>query len=293
MDLTGQKFGRWTVIEYEGTKGEGKHKCHCWKCQCECGNVKIVREWNLKSGNSRSCGCLVSDSNKINKTTHGKRNTRLYRIWMSMRNRCNNKNSDAYEDYGGRGISVFPEWENDFMSFYGWSIKNGYSKELTIDRVDVNGNYEPNNCRWVDMRTQCNNRRNNHVITYKGKTKTVSEWERELGFKKDILQTRISNGWSIEKAIETPYENRKFKHEYGYSSKIRARIVTINGVSHSVKEWCEILGINQRTVVDRIEKGMTEYDALTTPTKKVARWSREQAAKARGAARRYQNAKGE
>lgn len=268
MDLIGRRFGRWTVIEYEGTKGEGKHKCRCWKCRCECGNVKIVREWNLKSGNSRSCGCLVSDSNKMNKTTHGKRNTRLYKIWVSMRNRCNNKNSSFYEDYGGRGVRVYPEWENDFMSFYDWSIKNGYSKELTIDRIDVNGNYEPDNCRWVDMRVQCNNRRNNHVLTYKEKTQTISEWERELGFKKDILQTRISNGWSIEKAIETPYENRKFKHEYGYSSKIKARTVTINGENHSIKEWCEILGMNQRTVVDRIERGMNEYDALTIPVKK-------------------------
>lgn len=261
IDLTGQRFGRWTVLRYSGKKS----KNHYWKCKCDCGTEKEVRGSSLTSGGTLSCGCLISEFNRRTKTTHGGKNTRLYRIWGGMKNRCGNEREEAYKDYGGRGIKVCEEWERDFSNFYKWAMENGYSKELTIDRIDVNGNYCPENCRWVNMKIQCNNRRNNHRVTYKGRTQTIAEWENELGFKKDILSTRLSNGWSVEKAIETPYKQREFKHNY---KEIKERKVCIEGGTYTLREWCKIMGLNARTIVKRIDRGMDAHEALTTPIKK-------------------------
>lgn len=268
-DLTGMKFGRWTVLKFAEARCTpcGKRRL-MWECQCECGTVRLVEGSRLTGGYSKSCGCLIGDYNKENKTKHGKRNTKLYKTWISMKDRCSNPNTEAFKDYGKRGIKVCDEWASDFGKFYDWSIKNGYKNGLTIDRINVNGNYEPSNCRWSTMKEQNNNRRSNHYITYKGKTQTISQWETELGFKKDILSSRLSLGWSVEKAIETPYKNRKFRHEYGYSKIILNRHVKIGEEDHSISEWCKIFNINKRTVLSRIEKGYSDYDALVTPVKK-------------------------
>lgn len=266
-DLTGQRFGRWRVLELAERRVSGNRIAVYWKCQCDCGTVKIIRGGNLKTGNSKSCGCINAERNYTNNISHGKRNTRLYRIWIGIKNRCTNTNDRAYPDYGGRGIKVCDEWLNDFMAFYNWSMDNGYGDNLTIDRIDNNGNYEPSNCRWTDVKTQCNNRRSNHLVTYKGRTQTVAEWEHELGFKKDILLCRFSLGWSVEKAIETPYKNRSFnnEHGYGYSREIKERLVCIDGETHTLKEWCDIKGLKDSTITRRVMRGMSEYEALTKP----------------------------
>ena len=160
-DLTGQKFGRLTVIKfYEKRKrNTGSSYKYYWLCRCQCGNKIIVDVDNLKNNSTKSCGCISKE--KPAHITHGLTNTLLYGVWGGIKTRCLNKNYKKYKDYGGRGIIICDEWLNDFSSFYNWSIENGYKKGLTIDRIDVNRNYEPKNCRWTTQKVQQNNRRNN------------------------------------------------------------------------------------------------------------------------------------
>lgn len=199
-DLTGEKIGRLTVIKrVENNKANNAQ----WLCQCECGKEIITTTANLKRRHSKSCGCLRKEhTSGINNNfyKHGMYNTKLYQTWHNMKQRCFNKNSSHYKNYGGRGIKVCNEWL-EFMNFYNWAMSNEYSEGLTIDRIDVNGNYEPDNCRWVDNKTQCNNKRNNHLITYNGKTHTMMEWSRLLNIKYDVLRFRLKRGWDIEKAL--------------------------------------------------------------------------------------------
>lgn len=197
-DLTGQKFGRLTVAEYKGSdNGHGA----VWECDCSCGAAKIVRARHLKSGAVQSCGCLNKEKTSERASTHGMTNTRLYHIWKQMRHRCYKPYASNYARYGGRGITVCEEWKNDFQAFYDWSMANGYSDDLSIDRIDANGNYEPSNCRWIGLDLQANNKRNNHYLTYKGRTQTVAEWSKEVGIKYATLWQRISDGWSVEEAL--------------------------------------------------------------------------------------------
>ena len=135
---------------------------------------------------------------------HGLHGTRIYNIFNGMKGRCYCKEHFAYESYGGRGITVCDEWRNSFQAFYDWAMSNGYRDDLTLDRINNDGNYEPLNCRWITMKEQCSNRRNNHLLTYKGETKTLTEWAELYGKSYVALFMRLKRGWSIEKAIETP-----------------------------------------------------------------------------------------
>lgn len=209
IDLTGQRFNQLLVIKESGRNKEGKV---IWLCKCDCGNYHKTLGKYLRNGNATSCGCrrkkILAETTQ-RQTTHKMINTRLYTIWRGMRQRCNNVNSCSYQNYGGRGISICEEW-NDFMKFYKWSINNGYEEHLTIDRIDNNGNYEPNNCRWVTRKKQGNNNRHNHYLTYKGETKTMSEWSDITGIEYRTLRSRINSyHWSIEKALETPIRPRR------------------------------------------------------------------------------------
>lgn len=174
-DLTGKKFGKLQVV---GVHDTGSRKTY-YVCQCDCGNVKVVRADALTSGATKSCGCIKKKQDKTNLTAnhrHKMSGTRLYNIWVGLKKRCNNPNDPRYDRYGGRGISVCEEWDKSFQSFYDWAISNGYSDDLTIDRIDNDGNYEPTNCKWSTNKEQCNNRVTNINIKIGNTTKTLTEW---------------------------------------------------------------------------------------------------------------------
>ena len=199
IDLTGKCFGRLTVVCEAGRK----HKEITWKCICDCGKTTIVPGYQLRSGKTKSCGCYMVDQTKKANTKHGMFGKPIYRTYFNMKNRCYNPNYYLYKDYGGRGISVCDEWlgENGFSHFYEWAKKNGYQPGLSLDRIDCNGNYSPQNCRWTNMVVQQNNRRNNHIITANGKTHTMAEWSRITGIPYRTIQKRIYSGWEEEAAV--------------------------------------------------------------------------------------------
>lgn len=205
IDLTGQKFGRLTVLRRTGTD---KHSNVLWLCVCDCGNKKIVSSNHLRMGQCLSCGCLLKermqDLGRKN-TKHGCCGTRIYRIYNNMIVRCFNQNARSYQDYGGRGITVCDKWSHNFQAFYDWAMANGYADNLTLDRIDVNGNYEPLNCRWATKKEQANNTRRNRMITYNNKTQTIKQWADEYGINYPKLKDRINKlHWTIERALNTP-----------------------------------------------------------------------------------------
>lgn len=209
IDLTGQRFGRLVVVRYAG---RSRGKKNLWLCKCDCGNEKIVSVDKLHSGNTKSCGCLQREVHRRCRMTHGKSDTKLYLVWREMITRTENQNAERYGIYGGRGISICGEWRNDFQSFYDWAIQNGYKEGLTIDRIDVNGNYEPDNCHWITPYEQSRNLRKNVRITYSGKTMILKDWAKEIGIDYHTLWHRIrKSGWSVKEALETPVRERRRK----------------------------------------------------------------------------------
>lgn len=156
-DIAGKKFNRLTAIECIGTN---KNREKLWKCQCECGCFVVIRYSALSCGLTKSCGCLQKERVAQANTKHGMNNTRIYKIWEDMHNRCHCKSYHGYKHYGGRGITICQEWESDFRAFYDWAMANGYRDDLSIDRIDNDKGYEPSNCRWATQKQQLKNRRN-------------------------------------------------------------------------------------------------------------------------------------
>ena len=200
IDLTGNRYGLLTVLDYKETRNGHTY----WKCRCDCGKIHIAESYNLRSGHTQSCGCRVATIVSETQTRHGGRFTRLYRIWRNMRYRCNNPRTTNFERYGGRGISVCKEWDNTedgFENFRDWALSHGYAENLTIDRINNDGNYEPENCKWSTELEQGGNKRNNINISLNGETHNAAEWSRRTGISAKCIRKRYKKGMNAEKIL--------------------------------------------------------------------------------------------
>ena len=208
-DITGMRFGKLTVISK--SHKDNFDKWH-WLCRCDCGNVTTVEGNRLRSGKTKSCGCLQRQHRKTGfHKKHGMTDSRLYVIWSNMKARCENPNSTSWKNYGGRGISVCSEWKA-FIPFRDWAVSSGYSHELSIERIDVNGNYCPENCKWITKGEQYLNRTDSHKITAFGISRTIKEWADETGVPYDTIERRINAyHWSPEDAVTTPPWGKRHK----------------------------------------------------------------------------------
>ena len=196
IDITGQKFGRWLVLNKSDKK-------HYFDCVCDCGVKRAVCVHNLLNGKSKSCGCYMKEQTSNATKTHGESKTRLYRIWSTMKSRCEIESQTSYKHYGGRGIKVCEEWHN-YLTFKKWALENNYTDYLTLDRIDANGDYKPSNCRWVTMKKQANNTRANRIIVYDGVSQTLAEWSEITNINAETRGYRLNHGWSVDKALFTP-----------------------------------------------------------------------------------------
>jgi len=198
----GEVFGRFTVISFSHIA----KRVHYYKCRCSCGTIKTVQRSGLLSGNIRSCGCLVRDNNE-QRTKHGcARNnkvTKEYTCWLGMISRCENPNYIDYNLYGGRGIKICKRWRDSFEAFL-QDMGCKPSPKHSIDRIDTNGNYEPGNCRWSNLKEQGRNKRNNVIFTHDGYTATQSEWSERTGISVATIRQRLLAGWSIADALTKP-----------------------------------------------------------------------------------------
>lgn len=217
----GNKYNRLFIVKKANKKNN-------YVAICDCGNVGEYYIYNILSGHTKSCGCLAKEELIKRSKTHGlSRNEPLYRIWLDMKRRCNNKNRKAYKNYGGRGIKVCDEWANDFNVFYTWAIENGWKQGLEIDRRNNDGNYTPDNCRIVTILINANNKSTNVFISFKGERLTISEWARRYKISPLALYSRIKNNWDMEDALTLPIKKkggspslnryvRSIKYSFGY-----------------------------------------------------------------------------
>lgn len=190
-NITGEKFWKLTALNFEYRDNNYRH---FWKFRCDCGNEIIARKNAVISGNTTQCKKCSINARARKISTHGYARTRLYREWAGIIQRCENPKSTSYNRYGELGITVCDEWHK-FENFANWSINNGYSDDLTIDRIDIFGNYEPSNCRWVSNLEQANNKSTNTFIKINEETHTIAEWARIYGMKYHTLYDRIKKGW--------------------------------------------------------------------------------------------------
>lgn len=206
QDLTGQKFGKLTVIGKDLNSNSVKIK---WICKCDCGKVKqkSVTGCDLKSGKVKSCGCIRFG--KAHYIIHGEKKTRLWHEWRAMKQRCS-KNFRYHQNYYDRGITVCEQWKSSYIEFRNWAISNGYADDLTLDRIDNDKGYYPNNCRWATVKEQANNKRNNLKLTLNGITHTSAEWAEITGINRTTISKRVKAGWSDEKALtEKPFNKNR------------------------------------------------------------------------------------
>ena len=202
-NLTGLRFGKLTAISFNNYKN-GKYY---WNCICECGTECIKEGYKLEKGFTKSCGCLRI----IKNSKHSDYKTRLYRIYNSMKYRCSNPTDTGYKWYGARGIKVCEEWLNNYQNFKKWAFEKGYNDTLSIERIDNDGNYEPNNCKWIPLKEQPKHTRKTKQIKYNGKTYTMNGLAKEFNINRHTLYSRLKNGWSIEKALIPPRKYRGTK----------------------------------------------------------------------------------
>ena len=211
IDLTGKRFGKITVINrVDNSGGAGKSKK--WHCVCDCGTEWDVRSSHLLSGDTQQCKKCRDNNFGKSGIKHGYSKERLYHVWYGIHKRCYNEKSSSFAQYGGRGIAVCDEWK-EYQLFKDWALSNGYSDDLSIDRIDVNGNYEPSNCRWANKLMQANNTRSNRVIEISGISHTVTEWSKISGIKAPTIYRRLNTGMNPTDAVFKPISN--IKHQLG------------------------------------------------------------------------------
>lgn len=199
QNLSGQKFGKLTVLKRIKNKGHNPH----FLCLCECGNLKECDSYMLKYGKITSCGCDSKQKRIIAHTKHNETKTRLYNIWQQMKQRCYNEKSISFIYYGQKNITICNEWKYDYLNFRNWAMNNGYKENLTLDRIDTKGNYCPENCRWISNAKQQRNKNNNRFLTFKNKTLCVAEWSEKTGIKSQTIYQRLRRNWTIERTLTT------------------------------------------------------------------------------------------
>lgn len=205
IDMTGRRFGRLLVI---AEAGRNKHRAVMWRCRCDCGAESIVRAQYLRSGHTTSCGCWKREVPGTWTLKHGQSNSRLYKIWRNMVRRTTDPNFPDYPNYGGRGITVCQEWRESFEAF-ARDMGPTHRNDLTLDRIDNEGSYEPDNCRWATAIEQARNKRSNRLITFDGKTMPVSAWAEHTGISGPAIRYRLHNGWPVERALTVPAQKRR------------------------------------------------------------------------------------
>jgi len=198
LNLTDGKFGRLLVLRESEIRISGRV---CWVCRCECGTIKVVSGNLLTESKTRSCGCLRSELRTERNIKHGFCGTPEYKAWKDMKSRCNDENRTDYKRYGGRGIKVCKEWMDSFSKFIS-NMGLKPSPKHSLDRINNDGDYRPNNCRWGTIREQANNKRNNRILVIKGRSKTLAEWCLIYGANRDKIKSRLKLGWTPEKAFE-------------------------------------------------------------------------------------------
>lgn len=254
-DLSGLKFGRLTVVgqHYYKTGTSGRKRVF-WHCLCECGARKPINADGLISGNIRSFGCLSKEVRKSINVTHGANkggnSTATYRCWQAMKTRCTNPKAQSWQYYGGRGIGICARWLTSFDNFL--QDMGEKPEGMSIDRIDNDKSYSKENCRWATTLEQANNVRSNHKITFRGQTKTLSQWSVCLGLKATKLRDRLKAGWSVEDALTKGQYSR------------RDGCIEFNGQKLSMAEWAKQIGLPYNCLRRRFYVGWSIEDALTT-----------------------------
>lgn len=249
----GSTFGNLTVLDIRSVlRGKTSPRKEVQVlCRCGfCGSERWYPKFNIVSGKTKSCGCRAS------KIKHGDWHTRLYGIWRGVKYRCCVPTCKFYKYYGARGIKMCDEWKNDYLAFKEWALANGYSDKLTIDRINPDGDYCPENCRWSTYLTQENNRRNNHYVEYEGMTYTVSQLARKVGIKGSLLNARLRKGELLETAIEN-VDRRSSEYRRSSTNTRPLKQYVARGESHTMPEWAEILGVPEKKLKSKLWYFMT------------------------------------
>lgn len=260
FDLVGQRFGKLTVVSYLYSEGaDTKNRAgRMWLCKCDCGGERVASSYNLRKGNVKSCGCLLQETQKKAQEAnfkHGFAGSRLYDYFYKMHYRTKKE-----PNWVKQGIKVCDEWQS-FEVFAKWALSHGYADNLTLDRINTHGNYEPSNCRWADRITQMNNTTQNVRVTINGETHTVAEWSRICGVAAETIRKRIEHGYEGEDLIKPTYAVYTPAKR---SASLVTKPITINGETKSVREWAEISGIKEGTIRRRLYKGWSA-DLLLAP----------------------------
>lgn len=252
IDISGQRFGRLTVIERDYEVKPHTRQRTFWHCVCDCGKKFSAESRNLRRGDYQSCGCFQKDGARQRLTTHGMTNTKVFRIWQGMQARCYNPNNKKFPIYGGRGIKVCDRWLESFENFF---ADMGHPQpHESIDRMNNDGDYCPENCRWTDNKTQQRNTRRNHFLVLGGESKTIAEWSEITGIGQDAISERIKRGWSDRDALTKPTGNNGHHH-----------YIEFNGESKTISAWSKVTNISRGAISTRLERGWTIEKALTTP----------------------------